>query len=496
MTIVARPQRSLLLALLLLGAPAAGQAETLFDAIALAYQTNPQLREQRAQLRADDERLVQARAGYGPQINLAGQAGFQAARVQTPSIFTTHTQAQTYQAWTNTVDLSAVQPIWTSGALKAETRGAAANVLASRQDLRYAEAQLLKYVITAYLDVRRDRQSVEVRTSEIDALTAYAKEIRARGQLGQLTKTDVAVAESRLLTAQAQLALAQGRLNASNAEYLNLVGQAPGELQPEPDLVGLPASVAQAFDAAEQNNPQLRAALARERAAQEKVNQAKAALGPTVSLKLDAAVEPYEPYLAHPYNRNVTASVVLNQTLFASGANRAKVREAIEDNSGATLAVEALRRQAVQAVAQAWSQLAAARTALAIDVRQVGVQQEAVKGNRIEVRVGTRPTLDLLNAEQELANSRIALIEARHDEYVARAELLAAMGVLEAKLLVPNLQAYDPAAHLKRVLHKGQPPWVGPLAAAEGGAPPPGATAPPSSVTRPTDLPPLPESLP
>jgi outer membrane protein len=482
----------------LLGSPAAAHAETLFDAIALAYQTNPVIREQRAQLRADDERLVQARAGYGPQVNFSGQTGYQAARVATPSIFTTQTSAQNYSAWTNTADLSVVQPVYTSGAARAQTRGATANVLAGRQDLRYSESQLLRRVITAYLDVRRDRETLAVLRDEIAALTAENQEMKARGRLGELTRTDVDVSESRLLTAQSQLALAEGRLNASHAEYLNIVGQAPGELEPEPDLVGLPADVEQAFDAAEQNNPQLRAALDRERAAREQINQAKSTTGPTISLKLDAAAQPYEPYLAHPNNRSVTAAVVVNQALFTSGANRSKIREAVDDDSRAQLAIDATRRDIVQSVTQAWSQLVATRTALALDTRQVGVQREAVKGNRIEARVGTRPIIDLLNAELELADSRIALLQSQHDEYVARADLLAAMGVLEAKLLVPSLQPYDPAAHLKQVPHYA-PPWAGPVASLDHfGDLTPREPRPAASAggNHPSDLPPLPEPTP
>ena len=484
-------RRLTILAAVVTLAPSVAAAETLYDAIALAYQTNPSLRAQRATLRGADEGVVQARAGYGPQVNLTGQVEYQEARAPKTGLFVKG--EQDYRVGSGSADLSASQPLYTAGAVSAQVRGASAEVLASREALRQAESQLLQQVITAYVDVRRDRETIRILRDEIVALTGEFEETKAKGRLGQVTRTDVAQSEARLLSAQAQLNLAQGRLNISNAEYLNVVGQSPGELAPEPDLPGQPATVDQAFQAADHNNPQLLQAIQVERSAREKVNQAKAAGGPSLSLKFDAAAGPTAPYLQRQYDQSVTAALVFNKPLFTSGYNSSKVRQALDEDDHAQLAIEAARRGVVQLVAQAWDQLASTQSALAIEERQVAVQTVAVQGNRVEERVGQRSTIDLLNAELELANARLGLIQSRHDAYVARASLLAAMGLLEARYLTPDIQLYDPVASLKRIERRAPQPMTAVIAPVDHilvpTTPMPHLSAPGAGSQTPVDMP-------
>jgi outer membrane protein len=473
-------------------------AETLFDAIRMAYETNPALRAQQAQLRATDENYVQAKSALGPQINFSGQGGRQWARVdQAASVFSGATTTN-YHATTGNGDFSLTQPIYSSGAGHAQLEGAKAGVLGGREDLRQLEAQVLQAVITAYLDVRRDRSTIKVLQDEIDHLTSDLDEIKAKGAAGTLTRTDVAEAEAQLLNARAELKQAQGRLESSNAEYLDIVGQNPGELAPEPDLPGIPKTVDQAFNTADQNNPQILSAIQAEAAARQKVAEAKAATGPTVSLKMDAQVQPVEPYLAHEYYRDYTAEVVVNQQLFTSGMNSSKIRQALAQDNQAELTIETTRRDVVQGVSRAWAGIASTRDAIAVEIHQVAVEQAAVEGNRIEQRVGTRSTFELITAEAALTNAQVALLQSRHDEYLARAQLLFSMGLLEARYMTPGVQLYDPAASLKKVENKFPIPWEGAVdrldSLGHGAGPAPRASAPGAGSARPIDMPPLPPS--
>jgi outer membrane protein len=472
-------------------------AENLFDAIRLAYESNPALRGQRALLRATDETFVQARAALGPQVSLNGQGGQQWARVDQSSPFSPVRVLKSH-ALTGNGDLSIVQPLYASGAAHAQLEGARASVLAGREDLRQMEAQVLEAVITAYLDVRRDRATIKVLEDEIDHLTRDFEEIKAKGAAGTLTKTDVAESEARLLAARAQLHIAQQRLIASNAEYLDIVGQSPGDLDPEPELPGIPRTVDEAFNAAEQNNPQLLSAIQAERAAREKVAQAKAQTGPNVSLKLDAQIQPVEPYLPSQYYRDLSVAAVISQPLFTSGMNSSKIREALERDNQAMLTVETTRRDVVQAVSRSWSALVGTRDAIEVQQQQVLAEEAAVKGNRVEQRVGSRSTFELMNAEFELTNSQVSLLQNRHDEYLARAQLLSAMGLLEARFLTPGVQTYDPAASLKRVVGKVPVPWIDAVDAFDSlgreAGPPPRISTPHAGSTRPAGLPSMPAS--
>jgi outer membrane protein len=483
---------------LALAGPAA--AATLYDSIVMAYETNPSLRAQRADLRALDEGLVQARAGYGPQVNLTAQGAYTASRVQAGASLFGGATDTSYRAANGSGDLSIVQPLYTSGAVRAQIGGAGADILAGREGLRQAESQLIIDVITAYLDVRRDRETIRILKDEIVNLTREFAETKAKGELGQLTRTDVAESEARLLSAQAQLNLAEGRLRASNAEYLKTVGENPADLDPEPELPGLPATIDQAFDAADRNNPQLLQAIETERGARARVDQAKAALGPTVSIRVDAAAAPIEPYLPSLYSRSLTGAVVVNQPIFTSGLDSSKVREAADRDGQAMLNIEVARRGVVQLVAQAWAQLKSTQGAAAIEARQVEVERVAVEGNEVEERAGLRTTIELLNAELELADSRVNLVQSRHDEYLAQATLLSAMGLLETRLLVPSAQTYDPRTALKHVETLYAPPWEGAVGALDslGAAttPPPSGSTTGAGAARPTDVDiPLPPGL-
>jgi outer membrane protein len=468
----------LILALALSAAPAG--ATTLMDAIRLAYQTNPTLRAQRAELAAIGEGYVQARSNLGPQVNLNGEGGYSIARVESAQGPFTPASDTTYRGATGTGDLAIVQPIFSFGANKAQVRGAKDDVMAGREDLRQAESETLQKVIQAYIDVRRDRQVLTILRDEIDRLQRAFDETKAKGELGELTRTDVAEAQARLLAAEGQLQMARGHLTASNAEYLAVVGENPDELAPEPDLPGVPATIDEAFGAAEQNNPQIRSAIEAEQAAREKVNAAKAAYGPTLGVRFDAGVQPVLPYIPGVYDRNVTVTAVVTQPIFTSGMRGSKVREAADRDSEAMIQVDAARRTAVQAVAQAWGTWTSARDAADLTARQVEAENVAVEGNEVEERVGRRSIFELVNVEMDLANARIQVLDTRHDEYAARAALLAAMGVLEARFLTPGAALYDPAAALKKAERVGSVPWQGAVEAIDVGPQtrPPPANAP------------------
>jgi outer membrane protein len=185
-------------------------------------------------------------------------------------------------------------------------------------------------------------------------------------------------------------------------------------------------------------------------------------------LRFDAQIQPIEPYLPNQYDRDVSISAVYNQPLFTSGLNASKVRQALDQDNQAQLAVERARRDAVQQVSKAWSTLGSSRDAISIQAEQVEAEHAAVVGNRIEQRAGTRSTFELMNAEFELTNSQLSLLQSRHDEYLARAQLLAAMGVLEARYLTPGGQTYDPVVKLKRVEGVYAAPWEGAVEALDG----------------------------
>jgi outer membrane protein len=456
-------------------AAAGVQAETLADAIALAYQTNPTLQEQRASQRALDENYVQARTGLRP--NVSASADYSRQNVEfgserqtlvdtdndplTPDVLVTTDSSEGSSSGLN---LSVSQPLYTGGRVTSQISASNADVLAGREGLRQVEAGVLLGVVQSYVDVRRDQERLRISQENVAVLNRQLEEARARFEVGEITRTDVAQAEARQAASRANLASAQASLAISRANYAAIVGQNPGELAPEPSLAKLlPASVDEAFTRAQANNGAVLAAGYSERASRARVAAARAQRRPTVSLRGGLGVSgdangddsPFQDY-----DRALSVSVAASVPIFTGGLTNSQVRQAAERNNAARIAIEGARRDVLQDVAQAWNQLLGQRANLIANEEQVRAARIAFEGTREEAQVGLRTTLDVLNAEQELRTAELALVTARHDEYVAGALVLSAMGDLEARNLVSGVPIYDPAANFNRVSHSwGWVPW-------------------------------------
>lgn len=469
------------------GAGPLAAAETLNDAIALAYQTNPTLQAQRAQLRVTDEEWVQAESGLRPTVSVSGAYQYERESISIPGTpFST-----TIAGPTGNAVVTVNQPLFTGGEATAKVDAAQADILAGREGLRRTEISVLDSVVGAYLDVRRDQEQLAISQDNVSVLARQLDETTAKFNAGVLTRTDVAQSQARLAQARSQLAGAQSTLAQARTAYAAVVGQNPGELAPEPPIVGLlPPNVDAAFDAAERDNPQLRQAVYAEEASAARLAEAKAQLRPRVSLQgqygyvsqlsASGGVGPSSTFLENETGGTISANI--NVPVFAGGLNASQVRQAAEQDNVSRIGVEGARREVLQAVSQAWNQLLGARASLTADEEQVRSDTVAYEGVREEQKVGLRTILDVLNAQQELEQSQLALVGARHDEYVAAAAVLAAMGALEAKDLIPTEPRYDPKANFDRVRHAvGWVPWEGAVGAIDRlGGPKPTPAPPPS----------------
>lgn len=444
---------------LMAGGASLASAETLADAIALAYQTNPTLQGQRASQRALDESIVQARTGFRPQIDASASAS------------ASDGQDDGDAARASSAGLSVSQPIYTGGRVASQINAAEADILTGREGLRSVEAGVIQQVITAYVDVRRDQERLRISQENVAVLQRQLDEARARFEVGEITRTDVAQAEARLAASKASLASAQAQLAISRASYAAVVGQNPGDLEPEPSLeTFLPPAIEDAFDSAEQNNAEILAAQYAERASASRITIARSSRLPTVtatgSLGFSGSTEGgfFAPSPAggafDDYQRNVSGRVSVSVPLFTGGLISSQVRAAEERNSADRQAIEETRRGVLRTVSQAWNSLIGARANLSANEEQVRAARIAFEGVRQEAQVGLRTTLDVLNAEQELRSAELSLVNARREEYVAATVLLSAMGKLEARYLVPGVEQYDVTANGRKFSHKlGWTPW-------------------------------------
>ncbi|HUO22808.1 MAG TPA: TolC family outer membrane protein [Caulobacteraceae bacterium] len=429
-----------------MAAAGACSAESLADAIALAYKTNPNILGQRAVLGATNETFVQARDGYRPQVS--------AQAVGT---------RQDYQQLTsNTVSalITATQPIYTGGRTASAVSAAEADVLSGRETLRQTESALLSQVIQAYADVIRDQEAVAIHQANLDALSDQLKETAARAKQGDLTRTDVSQTQGYVFQAKVDLTSAQAQLDASRAEYAAVVGQAPGALEPPPTLPNLPANLDQALATGELGNPQVRASQYAEQAARLRTAEARDQRLPNVTFEMQYGYYgPQSPYTPNIYPKDTVATVTVTQPLFAGGTINSQVRQQIQHEAAARDQTEAYRRTMVQQIAQAWSAWRANSQNASTADDEVKANAVAYEGVQKEHRADLRSTLEVLYIEQSLREAELERSSARHDAYVSAANLLAAMGLLQAELLVPGVNLYDPAKAFDRVRWAGAVPW-------------------------------------
>lgn len=423
------------------------QAESLNDAIAQAYAQNPTLLRSRAAQRATDETYVQTRSQLGPSLSASASAtyndlpGFTGDRSST------------------SVGLTANQTVFASGGIASSLKASRANVMAGQENLRSTESGVLLDVISVYTAVRRDQRALQISQDNYDILKQQLDQTQAQFDAGQLTRTDVAQSQARLSASAAALASAQAQLDSDRASYVAIVGQSPVALDAEPDLPGLPADFDAALAAAEKNNPDLQSAQYAADAAKAQVRAERSVFGPTIGLS--ASTGGTQPGLGVgdiTDNDSSSATLRLSIPLFSAGLNGSRVRQATENYNAQLQVVETARRQVISSVSQAWSQMLAAKSAVASNQEQVKAAQIAADGVKVEQQVGLRTNIEVLNAQQELKSAQLALIEAERGQYVAGSQLLSVMGGLTAKAFVPDIQVYDPQEHFDDVKSKGWTP--------------------------------------
>jgi outer membrane protein len=434
---------------LLAGSAGAAMADTLIDAITLAYQTNPTLQQQRAQLRATDESYVQARSGYRISAKGQSQADWQFFHYGPSSNCGSLFGCSNFYPNQNLFGASVLvtQPIFSSGQASNKVSQAEASVLASREDLRKTEAQVMFEVIQAYAQVRADEQILEIRKQDVAVLKRQVEESRSRFDVGEVTRTDVAQSEAQLAQTQSSLSTAIAQLATDRSQYAAIIGQNPTRLEPAPAFKVFPENLEQAFDTVEQNNPLIRRDDYLDQGAQAAVAEVKAQTRPTLFAQSQYSYnQPLDPWMPNAFTRQVNVGVILQAPIFTGGQLTSQIRQAIEQETVSRTQVEFTRRQQQQTLSQNWNTMLGLRASAAANEEQVRAATIAFEGTQAEQQVGLRTTLEVLNAEEVLRSAQLQLIVAQRDQYIAEAGVLQTMGMLEAQYLVPGI-ALDPGGH-------------------------------------------------
>ncbi|MBL8697430.1 MAG: TolC family outer membrane protein [Alphaproteobacteria bacterium] len=433
--------RAVLLALML-GAPIAATGQTIEEALANAYRSNPQLLAERARLRAADEGVALALSNWRPNVSFSGDIGKARDWNRTVDTVTGRKTENERVRTPATASATVRQPLYRGGRTVAETSRAENTVQRGRAQLQVVEQQVLLDAATAYTNLLRDAAVLDLNVNNEQVLTRQLTATRDRFQVGEVTRTDVAQAEARVSRARADRIQAEGNLTSSRANYQRIVGEAPGKLQPARVPGHLPTSEAQALKMAA-DNPTLISAMFNERAAQDTIDVVAGELLPTVNLQ--GSLTRGEETQTRGFDRDTASvGVVVSVPLYQQGAVEARIREAKQTHGQRRIEVEDARRRAMEDTTRSWEALTTARARLQAINSQIRAAQVALDGVQQEARVGSRTVLDVLDAEQELLDAKVNLVRSQRDEIVAAFQLAAATGQLTAQKLALPVEVYDP----------------------------------------------------
>ena len=428
------------------------QAETLQEALISAYNTNPRLKAERARVKEVDENYVQARAQGRLSSSITGTSGAQAVRAPTQSLFGRGGR-EINEGYPRSLRLQVIQPIYQGGRVKALKNQASSSIMAARQALRSAEQNLLVAVATAYVDVIRDEETARIRRNNVSVLARQEQAARDRFDVGEGTLTDIAQAQSRLAGANIGLAQADAQLASSRASYVRSVGHTPVDLQEVPRFV-MPPTLHDAQRIGVANNPQMLASKFNIKAAKAGVDVARSAGKPTFSINGSLANQRAQiSGISEVDSASLTAQ--LRIPLYSGGLNKSRVRQArvtVERLSYETIDIE---HAIEQTVAQIWATLKASERSLIAAQQQVAAAEVAFEGVTLEQQVGTRNTLDVLNAEQELLEAKLTVVNATRTLNATTYQLLSVLGGFDADSLQLPVDLYDPSLNLRDIKNDG-----------------------------------------
>ncbi len=437
--------RTLAIAGLAMAVTCNASAETLESALSRAYAANPALNAGRANLRATDETVAQAQSGYRPTASINADIGLQK--------FEGRLAGQQLNQVTRPggAGLTVNQTLFNGFQTDNRTRQAESNVMSTREALRVSEMTTLFNAAQAYMNVLRDTATLELQRNNVEVLEEQLRQTRDRFNVGEVTRTDVAQAEARLAGARSQVSAAESQLRASISIYRQVIGVEPRQLAPGRPLDRyVPPNLEAAIAVGLKEHPQILSAFHAVDAAEMQVRVLEGVLYPQAGIQGNVQ-QRYDTQT--PGDSGVSASIVASVTipLYQGGGEYAQIRQAKELVGQARLTAESNRDTVRATIVQAWGRLEASKAQVIASQAQVQANEVALNGVREEARVGQRTTLDVLNAQQELLNSRVNLILAQRDRVVNSYDVVQAIGRLTVRFTALPVAIYSPKQHFDQV---------------------------------------------
>lgn len=424
---IARAASVFLVGVAVYSAPVSARAETLADAFVSAYRSSDLLEQNRALLRVQDENVAIAVSKLRPIVNYS----LEQSRVDRANIVTNST----------TASLSASMLLWDFGTSDLAIEGAKETVLATRYALLNVEQSVLLNAVTAFTQVRSAAETVALRRNNVRLISEQLRAAQDRFDVGEVTRTDVALADARLAQARSNLVAAEGSFATARELYRAVIGRYPGELAVPPRAPSTAGSLDEAKAIGVRNHPSIKEAQHSVRASEIAAEASQQAVLPTLNGSAGVSRS------VGSASTTSSLGLTLSGSLYSGGQISARYRQAVARTDAARSVLSSQVSNVRQTVANAWYQVEVARARIEASERQIRSATVAFRGVREEATLGARTTLDVLNAEQDLLDAQTARITAEADSVLAVYTLLQSMGLLTVEHLRLGIPTYDPSAY-------------------------------------------------
>ncbi len=440
------PMRFFIILLLFCMAASSASATPLDEALAAAYNNNPELQAERERLKATDENIAAAISGFMPSLTASWN------KSRTKDDYGTTESSVTPQ----TSQLAYSQNLFRGGESYYNIQRSKDLVEAGRARLKIQEQAVLQDALIAYIDLVRTRKVLALSINNENVLAEQMRATQERFDLGETTRTDVAQSQSRLARATSNRINAEGEVIAANAEFERIVQMPLPELVSlPPRLPEIPKSLDEALILAKQNNPSLMAASFDYEASQKAVQVRRASLLPSVDL--DGRLSDERNRRSQFGGGNLESSsigVTVTVPLYQSGSEYSAIRTAKRNANRAELLSSATRNNVVNSVTSAWTDIEVSLADITANETSVAAAELALEGVKQEQEIGSRTVLDVLDAEQELFNARVDLIIAQRNAVISHYNMLAAIGQMTAEDLDLDVALYDEAEYYENIKTK------------------------------------------
>lgn len=417
-------------------------AMSLKEALEQAYTANPVIRAEREALSATDESVARAVSEFRPDIYAEYSRGRQ--RLQYGNTNRVYGDRESRQIVLN-------QPLFDGLGSIARYKAAKYQVEAGRAQLSTVTQDVMLQAISAYVDVLRDKEVYEISKHNVEGLQKMADATQSRFDVGEVTRTDVSQAASRVSRAESDLAEAKGNLAASIAGFRRVVQAEPNVLEVQELVPPLPGTLDEAVEVALANNPVYLRSLNTEKSLNKTVRGMKAEVLPSVALQAFMRKDEGVSTLAGLDSDNDAVMLNVNIPIYRQGSEYSRVREAKQNHQRSKYQTIDAYNEVVERVTRAWENYNASIASIQANDAAISAANEALDGVKQEQLYGQRTVLDVLDAEQELYAAKINLARASRNKIVAAYSLLAEMGQLTPQNLGLEVNLYDPVEHFEDV---------------------------------------------